>query len=185
MKNTKTMNIIEKMNASIKNAKSELAKKNKADTSANVHNVKLALEIASIENMFNTYKQDTNAKYTSLSKLVETEIGLKKTQVNVYRRVGKFMSNEENYKKYSEYSLTIIEKLMPLIKEGSPILDMVDKNTSSRELTKLKKEHANANGEVAKKKATKADIKQAINKCLHSDDLTEVKAMLRNLLADL
>ena len=183
MKTTTT--IIEKMNTSIRTAKKELSAKNKADTNANVHNVKLSIEIANMENLFDAYKEDTNAKYKSFTKLVEGEIGLKKTQVNVYRRVGKFMTDQDNYEKYHEYSLTMIEKLMPLVKEGSPILDMVTKDTSSRELAKLKKEHSENSGEVAKKKATKADIKNTLNKCIHSDDLTEVKAMLRNLLADL
>ena len=105
-----------------------------------------------------------------------------KTQRNVYIRVGKFLLTDDNAKKYGEYSFTQLAEIASIpAKDRDRVMSQVTTSTPAKDIRAIK----NEGKAPAKKKATKADVKQALTEMLSCDDVTAIKNKIKNLLADL
>jgi hypothetical protein len=105
-----------------------------------------------------------------------------KTQRNVYIRTGKFLLTDDNMNKYSDYSFTQLTEIAAIpAKDRDRVMAKITPCTTAKDIRAIK----NEGKAPTKKKASKADVKQALTEMLSCDDVEVIKAKIKNLLADM
>ena len=148
----------------------------------------VAVNVAIIGENFEQYNE-LEKRYTNLHEFLEITFGWRKSQRNDYLKVGKFLRRENNFAKFNEYNFTqLVEIAGVKAKDLEKVLAKITPDMSAKTIREVKnniKNDGKPTKTVAKKKATKADVKQALTEMLACDDIDAIKAKIRNLMADL
>lgn len=153
----------------------------KADLSISDSKKTIAINVGKLSSIFESWNE-LEKKYTSLNDCLDSLFMWSKTQRNVYIRVGKFLLTDDNAKKYSEYSFTQLAEIASIpAKDRDRVMAQVTTCTPAKDIRAIK----NEGKAPVKKKATKADVKQALTEMLACDDINAIKNKIKNLMADL
>lgn len=164
---------------------------------------KLVEEIRIYEDSISEYRKDIAVKvdeivcnfdqfnelekhHSNVNEFLDVTFEWKKSQRNDYKKVGRFLRANDNAKKYIAYNFTQLVEIAGIkAKDLSDMMEKISPDMSAKEIREVKKTATNKTNNVAKKKATKADVKAALAEMLACDDVDTIKAKIRNLMADL
>jgi hypothetical protein len=153
----------------------------KADLSISDSKKTIAINVGKLATIFDSWNE-LEKRYSSLNDCLDSLFMWSKTQRNVYIRTGKFLLDGDNMEKYSEYSFTQLTEIASIpAKDREAVMAKVTPCTPAKDIRAIK----NEGKAPAKKKATKADVKQALTEMLACDDVEAIKAKIKNLLADM
>lgn len=153
----------------------------KADLSISDSKKTIAINVGKLSSIFESWNE-LEKKYSSLNDCLDSLFMWSKTQRNVYIRVGKFLLIDDNAKKYGEYSFTQLAEIASIpAKDRDRVMANVTTSTPAKDIRAIK----NEGKAPVKKKASKADVKQALTEMLACDDITVIKNKIKNLMADL
>jgi hypothetical protein len=148
----------------------------------------VAVNVAVIGENFEQYN-DLEKRYANLHEFLEVTFGWRKSQRNDYLKVGKFLRRENNFARFNEYNFTqLVEIAGVKAKDLEKVLAKITPDMSAKTIREVKNDIKNdgkSTETVAAKKATKADIKNALAEMLSCDDITVIKNKIKNLMADL
>jgi len=153
----------------------------KADLTISDSKKTIAINVGKLSTIFDSWNE-LEKRYSNLNDCLDSLFMWSKTQRNVYIRVGKFLLADDNAKKYGEYSFTQLAEIAAIpAKDRDRVMAQVTTCTTAKDIRAIKNE-----GKVpAKKKASKADVKQALTEMLACDDIVAIKNKIKNLMADL
>lgn len=141
----------------------------------------IALNIGKLMTIFDSWNE-LEKRYDSIQQFLDDRYGWKKSQRNDYLKVGKFLLDGDNADKYADYNFTQLVEIAGIkAKDRDRVMADVTPETSAKAIRALK----NEGKPQAPKKASKADVKQALAEMLACDDINAIKAKIKNLMADL
>jgi hypothetical protein len=141
----------------------------------------IALNVGKLMSIFEVWNE-LEKRYNSIQEFLDDRYGWKKSQRNDYLKVGKFLLDGDNANKYSDYNFTQLVEIAGIkAKDRDAVMAKVTPETSAKAIRALK----NEGKPQAPKKASKADVKQALAEMLACDDITTIKNKIKNLMADL
>lgn len=141
----------------------------------------IALNVGKLTTIFDSWNE-LEKRFDSIQEFLDDRYGWKKSQRNDYLKVGKFLLDGDNADKYSAYNFTQLVEIAGIkAKDRDRIMEDVTPDTSAKAIRALK----NEGKPQAPKKATKADVKQALAEMLACDDIVAIKNKIKNLMADL
>lgn len=141
----------------------------------------IALNIGKLMTIFDSWNE-LEKRYDSIQQFLDDRYGWKKSQRNDYLKVGKFLLDGDNADKYADYNFTQLVEIAGIkAKDRDRVMVDVTPETSAKAIRALK----NEGKPQAPKKASKADVKQALAEMLACDDINAIKAKIKNLMADL
>jgi hypothetical protein len=153
----------------------------KADLSISDSKKTIAVNVGKLSTIFDSWNE-LEKRYSSLNDCLDSLFMWSKTQRNVYIRVGKFLLTDDNMSKYNEYSFTQLAEIASIpAKDREAVMSKITPCTTAKDIRAIK----NEGKAPSKKKATKADVKQALTEMLSCDDVEAIKAKIKNLLADM
>jgi hypothetical protein len=153
----------------------------KADLTVSDSKKSIAINVGKLATIFDSWNE-LEKRYSSLNDCLDSLFMWSKTQRNVYIRVGKFLLTDDNMEKYNEYSFTQLAEIASIpAKDRERVMAKITPCTTAKDIRAIK----NEGKAPAKKKATKADVKQALTEMLALDDIEVMKAKIKNLLADM
>jgi hypothetical protein len=153
----------------------------RADLAVSDSKKTIAINVGKLATIFDSWNE-LEKRYESLNDCLDSLFMWSKTQRNVYIRVGKFLLTDDNISKYNEYSFTQLAEIASIpAKDRDRVMSQVTACTPAKDIRAIK----NEGKAPAKKKASKADVKQALTEMLALDDIEVVKAKIKNLLADM
>lgn len=144
----------------------------------------LAKKIYEIECNFDKFN-DIEKAFKNISQFLKIKFNMSSTAVKNYRAVGKFLSNKVNNTAYKNYGFSALVEIIPLDKKDSELLDVINENTTVKEIRKMKREANNSNNESPKKAKTRKEIKSELERMLTVNDLQTLKNMIKNLKDEL
>jgi hypothetical protein len=153
----------------------------KADLSISDSKKTIAINVGKLATIFDSWNE-LEKRYESLNDCLDSLFMWSKTQRNVYIRTGKFLLTDDNMNKYSDYSFTQLTEIAAIpAKDRDRVMAKITPCTTAKDIRAIK----NEGKAPTKKKASKADVKQALTEMLSCDDVEVIKAKIKNLLADM